>query len=71
MHPTGEKTSPRSKFYRPNGVDQYATNVAWLFLSELEDAAVNTLTPPDPQAFFENRTPGVGCIAVSSEPRVT
>ncbi len=70
MHPTGETTSPRSKFYRPNGVDRYA-NVAWLFLSELEDAAVNTLTPPDPQAFFENRIPGVGRIALSSEPRVT
>jgi hypothetical protein len=33
MHLTGETTSPRSKSYRPNGVDQYA-NAAWLFFSE-------------------------------------
>jgi hypothetical protein len=33
MHLTGETTSPRSKSYRPNCVDQDA-NAAWLFFSE-------------------------------------
>jgi hypothetical protein len=47
------------------------TKTASINLSELEDAAVHTLTLPDPQAFFENRIPGFGCIAKSSEARVT
>jgi len=69
MHPTGETTSPRSKFYQTASINM-PTSLGCSCRS-LEDAAVNTLTPPDPQAFFENRIPGVGCIAVSSEPRVT
>jgi hypothetical protein len=46
-------------------------NVAWLFLWELKDAAVHTLTPSNPQAFFENHIPGSIAIDGSSELRVT
>jgi hypothetical protein len=53
MLPHGETISPRSKFSRPNCVDQYqCANVAWL-PCRTGKITVHTLTPPDPQAFFE------------------
>jgi hypothetical protein len=60
MLPRGETISPRSKFSRPNCVDQYQCATVAPLSCRSGNMAVHTLATPDQQPFFEIAYPSSG-----------